>query len=787
MQTIREYIEDFRLQSPDQFIKGRRFEDLVVLVLENFSEYEIERVYHWEDWPEREAVTNLDGRDIGIDLVAKHRSGYWIAIQCKCYDGRRKVTKKDIDSFLAVSQRQCFAQRWLVTTSDWTDNASRQIREMTTPVKRIDLLKHGHQLVPLAGEPPQPRQLNDRQRQAVKRSVRKLQRNDRGRLIMACGTGKTFTSLRIAERLVPDSGCILFVVPSIALVSQSRREWLQHSRRPLRSIAVCSDKSAGGRKEDPVSTSELVCEVTTKPHRIAQILTKGTTTKVVFSTYHSIDRIITAQSDYGAPAFDLVICDEAHRTTGVDKQKLPGGNSGFQNVHDDQLLRANKRLYMTATPRIYTQSSKKSLKTRGLDLIDMSDEGIYGPLLDLLSFKEAVNLGLLSDYRVIVAGVHQGIVPIGLRHRLVRLADDESAQSGRRPLIVTDVDLQRVIATSLAINGLVEGDQIEAPRQLYRSIVFANSIARSKYYARALDNPQLKSLITRRKTKGQALKTEAQHLDASDNSYRRFRALNDLHQASNDNVARLLCNVGLFSEGVDVPSLDAVVFMEPRSSQIDVVQAVGRVMRRSEKKHLGYVIVPIPIEPGKNLIESLEAENAGYNIIGQVLRALQSHDERLLEEPDSFIKVREFGLSAPQISSTDREEQTVLDITTKDLDKAGDSLYSVLVAKSGLGRPHQLVTERIAAQVNTTARILMDGRAEAVLTSDLVGDLASVLGITVDDNEKDICKIASLLVVNACLLHRRLQSVPIWDDQLTAMIDISGGGGARTSCGSRGS
>ena len=471
---------------------------------------------------------------------------------------------------------------------------------------------------------------------------------------MACGTGKTFTSLCIAEQIVPDGGNILFVAPSIALVSQSRREWLQHTKRPLGSIVVCSDKSAGGRNEgDLMPVSELICEVTTNPTLIAQKLKNDNKTKVVFSTYQSLESVIESQISHQAPPFDLIICDEAHRTTGVGKKELRDDRSGFQKIHDNSLLSGKKRIYMTATPRIYKQSSKKSLKSKGYSVIDMSDEKIYGPILHHLTFKDAVKNKLLSDYRVIVAGVHQNAVSPGLKRQLIKPVEIDNDQTkSKKPPIITYEDLQRIIATSLAINGLVEGDKIEAPKQLYRSIVFANSIVKSKYYAKALDNPFLKSFITKRKGDRRALKTEIQHLDSSHNSYKRFQALDGLRRAADDDMARVLCNVGLFSEGVDVPSLDAVIFMEPRSSQIDVVQAIGRAMRLADGKKLGYVIVPIPIKPGNTLVESLQSDETGYDIIGRVLRALQAHDERLTEEMARFVEILEVGSKNPTRSDS---------------------------------------------------------------------------------------------------------------------------------------
>ena len=150
-QTIRQYIDDCRVRVLDNVGLGRRFEDLTSLVLTTFPEYEIKQVYRWSDWPDRREITGLGGNDIGIDLVAQHNDGYLIAIQCKCYGVHKKISKQDIDSFLATSQRKCFRQRWLVTVNDYTNNVQNQILGMDPPVKNVNLLAHGHRQVPVGG------------------------------------------------------------------------------------------------------------------------------------------------------------------------------------------------------------------------------------------------------------------------------------------------------------------------------------------------------------------------------------------------------------------------------------------------------------------------------------------------------------------------------------------------------------------------------------------------------------------------------------------------------------
>ena len=761
--TVSDVLDRIRRHSRDESEKGRWFENLVRRVLMENPEYEVAQVHRWADWPERVDVTGLGGNDVGIDLVAEHADGSWVAIQCKCYAPTTRVGKSHIDSFLASSQigggdGPVFAMRWIVATCPWTKTAEVQIEALTPAVRRIDFLRHGDDAI---AEEVAKRPVRDPwplQAEAIEDVVEGLANHDRGRLIMACGTGKTFTSLRIAERMVPNGGRILFVAPSIALVSQARREWLRHTTRKLDSRVVCSDYTAGGRGEsrNDIGLSELECAVTSDPEALAAMLANPVNerTRVVFSTYQSLRHVIAAQSDHGAPPFDLALMDEAHRTTGVTTVESKNGKtkelSGFRAVHGDA-LQSSKRLYMTATPRIYTASSRTALRTRGIETVDMGDLDIYGPELHTLSFSKAVNAGMLSDYRVIVLGIHEDRAPPGVTSQLISLGEDREIARGK-PLVVTSQDVIRLLGTSLAINGVTEGSEGEGPGRLHRTIAFSNSIARSSFYAEGMKLPELRRITTRRLRKEVAdaeasLPVNAQHLDASDSALTRNQALRDLAKADAQKVARVLFNVGLFTEGVDVPSLDAIVFMEPRQSQVDIVQAVGRVMRRSPGKRLGYIVVPIPIEPGADLVSALAAGTDGYRAIGKVLRALQSHDGRLAEDPARFVRAYE----GPGPGPGPTPPPTVIQPDLK-LADVSQGVYAHVVAASGLGKPGLQVSQDIEHAVRAAARLFKEG--------ELAGAVASALGLPTEAGDRNICTIAALLLANACLLHRRLGEVP---------------------------
>ena len=392
--TVRLVLARIRTESRDESEKGRWFEQLFMRVARQEPEFEIDAIWRWPDWPERERLTGLDGRDIGIDLVGRRITGEWVAVQCKCYDDAHILAKGEIDTFLGASQQRVFRLRWVVATCRWGPNAEKAIQNAHPQVTQIDFRQY---LDVQVEEHDAKRPVQDPwplQAEAIEDVVTGLANHERGRLVMACGTGKTFTALRVAEQLVADGERILFAAPTIALVSQARREWLRQTTRPLKCIVVCSDATAGGRNEtEDIRVSELECPVSTDPAEIAVSLAGDGPTRVVFCTYHSLRRVTEAQAHHGASAFDLAIADEAHRTTGVS---LAGQRSDavrkvdFQEFHDDERLRARKRLYMTATPRIYTERSKSKLAARGIDVVDMGDRDIYGPELYLLPFKKAV-------------------------------------------------------------------------------------------------------------------------------------------------------------------------------------------------------------------------------------------------------------------------------------------------------------------------------------------------------------------------------------------------------------
>ena len=730
--------------------QGRWFEHLFMTCVRDLPEFEITGIWPWRDWPDREAVTGRDGRDYGIDLVAQLASGDLVAIQCKCYRPGHRVAKSDIDSFIAEARPGWFDLRWIVSTSEWTSAAESSIKGQTPPVRRIDFLNFLDREIKEFTTPAkrEPKPLQEGAIDSVCDGLSD-QGLDRGKLLMACGTGKTYVSLRIAERLVPDDGCIVFAAPSISLVSQARREWLTYTNRPMSSLVVCSDRTAGGRGASyEVGPDDLVCPVVLAPCRIAEHLRSPSGVKVIFTTYHSLGKVVETQRLSGVPIFDLAIADEAHRTTGVDSRSIEKVN--FQLFHDAENLIARKRLYMTATERIYTQRSKNTLSERGVDIVDMGDVHIYGPALHHVRFKDAVTEGELSDYRVIVLGVHESSLTPSLREaaetdEAVKAKIDQSAAA-------------RVQGTIMAINGFVEGNQSETPYALHRTIAYASNVARSRWFASSVSDPFIRGAISRKFAYGQGgLSLTAVHLDAKSSALTRDQELRRLNDAGKRNEARLISNVRIFTEGVDVPALDAVSFLDPRNSQIDIVQAVGRVMRRAEGKKFGYVIVPICIPEGvDNVADTLADREDGYRAIGDVLRALQSHDERLADQVADFLIVAETNPNSPPLA--EETEDTVLRDNTLDpqaeFELRGvdpNDLFTHVVSASGLGKPGQMTAMTIEGGVKRAAGYLEQDE-------EAIEFLRSTLELAPDADSREVATVASLLLCNACLMHKRLKS-----------------------------
>lgn len=660
MSALNELLSQFRSLSKTEREKGTYFERLIKDYLTHEACYKdlYEQVWMYADWARDQG---LNAQDAGIDLVARTFTGEIHAIQCKLYAEDYRLQKQDIDSFFTASGKKPFTHRIIVaTTNQWSHHAEEALVDQQPPVTRWTLSDLEESQIDWSQYKVtqdvvlKPRkQLRPHQKHASEAVQLGMRDADRGKLIMACGSGKTFTALKIAEDMAGPGKRVLFLVPSLSLLSQTLTEWTQECSVGLHSFAVCSDSAVGkkssGSDEDrlQVLTHELRYPATTNAKSLAREMASRHDSKhmsVVFATYHSIDVLHQAQAEHGLPQFDLVVCDEAHRTTGAiffeDKDE-----SKFVRIHDAAYIRAAKRLYMTATPRIFADSAKAKAEQGSVALCSMDDPSLYGHELYVLTFSEAVRQGLLVDYKVVVLAVEESHINRRLQQLLS--SDDNDLKVD---------DAARIVGCwkALAKQGLTK-DLVGDENPMRRAVAFCQVIEPStKAKVHKVSSKTIAGMFQRVVEAYQAeekiepasqLFCEGEHVDGSMNATAKEAKLNWLKEEVPENTCRVLSNVRCLSEGVDVPALDAVLFLTPRNSQVDVVQSVGRVMRNAPGKTRGYVILPVVIPVGKEPHEALD-DNQTYRVVWQVLQALRSHDDRF----DAIINKMDLDLNRSMLS-----------------------------------------------------------------------------------------------------------------------------------------
>ncbi len=749
MTPIEDVLATIREVATDEHDKGDRFERLVLHALRTDRTFarQFTHVWRWMDWPGR------SGADIGIDLVASDADGNLTAIQCKCYAPTATLTKEEIDSFLAVSGQKQWSRRIIVATTDlWSGNAEKALEGHAVPVERIgiddlDAMTVDWSTYDVAnpdGLAATARlELRDHQVEAVEAVRAGFERADRGKLIMACGTGKTFTALRIAEEQAGAGKAVLFLAPSIALVAQSLKEWTAECEVPIRPYAVCSDVTAGKALEGENATPyDLAVPPTTDPE---ELIAAGVADRpadamtVVFSTYQSILVIAAMQVATGL-TFDLVVCDEAHRTAGVSS--VDGEDRAFTLVHDDDTIPARKRLYMTATPRIFKPVAVEAAREVDAEVASMDDPEVFGEEFHRLGFGEAVDRGLLADYRVLILTVDEGAIS--------RSFQDLLSSNGELSL----PDVARFVG---CLSGLAKlpgasgaGFTGDEPT-MQRAVAFWSKIAESERFAEQFEQvadsyfDQLQA-GPEASEEERRLDVPTRHVDGTSKISSRRADIRWLKGTPPDGECRVLTNAKCLTEGVDVPALDAVMFLTPRRSKIDIVQAVGRVMRKPPGKQLGYVILPVAITAGVDPATALD-HNRDYDAVWEVLQALRAHDERFnayinrialgstdpADDPDSKIKVIPVDVDDPDADAGNLQgrlfeyEAWTGAIYTKIVQKVGSRTYWEDWARD---------VAAIAARHETRIATILDQHADAATAFDeFLAELHATLndGISRDD------------------------------------------------------
>jgi superfamily II DNA or RNA helicase len=584
--------------------RGKQFEHFIKWFLKNDPEWatQVDQVWLWDEYPDSW------GRDCGIDLVFKHKNGENWAVQAKCYAPTISITKADVDSFISESNRDGIDKRLLIATTDLIGANAKQVCDAQDKAVTRFLLSHFEDAdieypatlddLPKAKrkDKPKPR---EHQIEAIAAVALNFKDVDRGQLIMACGTGKTFTTLWIKEKLGVESTLVL--LPSLGLLSQTLHEWTLAANEEFQVLCVCSDESVGKKGSDEAvhSIADLAFPVTSDAGAIKAFLSSSGK-KVIFSTYQSSPLIAEAQSDKTVPAFDLAIADEAHRCAG----KVSGD---FSTILDGEKIRAKKRLFTTATPRTYSSSVKKAAEDRGVEVVGMDDEAVFGKQLFALNFGEAIKRGLLTDYRVVIIGVDDPTISAWIENRELLKAESD-----------IEMDAESLAAQVGLLKAIKDYD-------LHRLISFHSRVSRAEDFSQDI-HKVLGWIDEKHKPRGELKSDFVSGEMPTDKRRRKLAQLKGLK----DSERGLLTNARCLSEGVDVPSLDGVAFIDPRSSQIDIIQAVGRAIRLSDNKKAGIIVLPVFIGQSDNPEQALEEGN--FKPIWDVLNALKSHDDVLADE-----------------------------------------------------------------------------------------------------------------------------------------------------------
>lgn len=619
--SIYEILSYYRSEHQTQREKGTYFENLIEVFLkydERFSD-QFSKIQTYSNWANAQ---NIDAKDIGIDLVATNKDNTLSAIQCKFYSEDHTISKSDIDSFFSASDSNKFTRRILVdstrkglgtNTLKTIENSSKIFTRISmdelesSSIKWETFYKTG-KVEKSAKKVSRPHQI-----EAINNTIAGFKSADRGKLFMACGTGKTFTALNIAEKFAGANKNVLFLVPSLALMSQTVTDWVIETNIGINAYSVCSDTNIGKNKSEDslgVTTHDLAYPATTNAKTLAEKFSIADKDKmnVVFATYQSLAVIEEAQKEYDLPEFDLVICDEAHRTTGA---RYDGDDeSTFVKIHSNENIKAKYRLYMTATPRIYGETAKNKAEEIKAEVYSMDDVTKYGEVFYSIKFGEAVDLGLLTDYKVMILTIDEAKVAKDVQQRL---ADEDN-------------QLQLDDATKMigCYKALIK-EEISNKIPMKRAVAFCKSIKASKQFTDEFANVCNEFLTHNPHTLH--IDCETDHIDGTMNATQKGAKLSWLKENTEDKC-RILSNARCLSEGVDVPSLDAVMFIHGRKSMVDIVQSVGRVMRRAPNKELGYIIIPVGIPQGQEASSAL-ANSKDYNVVWDIINALRSHDERL--------------------------------------------------------------------------------------------------------------------------------------------------------------
>ncbi|GAA7689450.1 DEAD/DEAH box helicase family protein [Helicobacter pylori] len=650
-------------------------------------------------------------------MVVTTASKECIAVQCKFHQD--SVSWNDLSTFTSKLQSGVdgveFKKGIIISTSNLTSTALNEIEDIRRN-KGIDIIEiteedfiysqiDWEKFDPMQtqGELPlcDKKKPRHHQIEAIKATKEYFSdpKNTRGKLIMACGTGKTYTSLKIMESLNPK--ITLFLAPSIALLSQTFREYAQEKSEPFYASIVCSDDKVGkGKKNknddgtDDINFSELPLKPSTRLEDILSVHEKAQKENkrfIIFSTYQSALHIQEAQ-EVGLGEMDLIICDEAHRTVGaLYSSNERDDKNAFTLCHSDEHIKAKKRLYMTATPKVYSESSKAKAKESDNAIYSMDDAQIFGEEIYTLNFERAIALDLLTDYKVMILAVRKENLS-GVTNSVNKKISQLKAEGTKLDKkLINNEFVCKIIGThkGLAKQDLIALDDENkkdydlqnkndtTPSQ--RAISFCKSINTSKHIKESFETIMECYDEELKKKSFKNLTISIDHIDGTMNCKVRLEKLEELNEFK-PNTCKVLSNARCLSEGVDVPALDSIVFFDGKSAMVDIIQAVGRVMRKARHKKRGYIILPIALEESEiqNLDEAVN--NTNFKNIWKVIKALRSHDPSLVDEATFKEKIKVFGSDDNNNDETNQsDEEPKKDKTKEDPKQAQKTLFDAIL------------------------------------------------------------------------------------------------------------
>ncbi len=644
--------EFYNSLNTDSNVRGYEFEKIFVpwfLKTDPLWANQIDGVWLWDDYPKRSEW----GPDNGVDIILHHANGERWAVQAKCFSPNNYLSKEELNSFIADSSDDRFQEKLLISsTNKIGPNADRLltrhkvIRFLLKDLRDSDInfpisIEKLNEVIPVKKFDPKPHQLN-----AINNVLNGLNDANKGQVLMACGSGKTLTALWIKERLSPENTLVL--LPSLSLLRQTVKNWNTHQRKIFKWLCICSDKTVAKDKKNKdqwiSNTSELGISVTSDLLKIKEFLSLAGN-KVIFSTYQSSDLICELQKVMPNFTFDLTIADEAHNCTGRVE-------TYFGNILDDKKIKTVRKLFFTATPKILSKTIKKASIDKEIEVASMDEESKFGKVLHRLKFSEAIKTGILSDYQVSIVGVDNEEIL-----KMIRLRDLVKAYEG------FNFDSES-LGTLIAVIKSIRNYKLRKLISFHNLIDHANIFSQifplvSKFFLRDYEE---KLVFTADYVDGKMKATEKDE---------KIQKLNSLEE----DTCFVLSNARCLSEGVDVPTLDGVAFIDPKHSPIDIVQAVGRAIRKSHGKTKGTIIIPVFLGEIENLNEQILASK--FSTVWSVITALKSQDDELLEKIDN-LRIQLGSRKITKITSRGFEK-IHFDLPENVNPKFYDSLYTVLI------------------------------------------------------------------------------------------------------------